>query len=219
MLQRRKFLRLAGISAAALAANELFASAKGQIRSVGLQLFTIPQMAAKDLRGTLETLASIGYGEVEFFGPYPFSLPEIIEGWKPIAAQLGITQNAFYGHTAKEVRKMLEENRMKAPSAHIDINDLRKNIGPAMENFAALGVKYVAIPSLRTEQNKSLDDYKRLANEFSQLGEKLSRQGMTFTYHNHGFEHAPLEGQVPLDVLLKQSDPDHVKFELDIFWM
>jgi sugar phosphate isomerase/epimerase len=42
---------------------------------------------------------------------------------------------------------------------------------------------------------------------------------MTFTYHNHGFEHAPLEGQVPMDVLLKESDPDHVKFELDIFWM
>jgi sugar phosphate isomerase/epimerase len=220
MLPRRKFLQQTGASLATLMANELFAAtAKGQIKAVGLQLFTIPQMVADDLNGTLQTLSTIGYREVEFFGPYPFSLPEIIEGWKPIAAQLGISQNAFYGHSVKEVRKMLDDHQMRAPSVHIDINDLRRNIGPAMENFGVLGVKYLGIPSLRTEEKKSLGDYRRLSDEFSQLGEKLSKQGMTFVYHNHGFEHTPIEGQVPLDILLKNSDPKHVKFELDIFWM
>ena len=220
MLLRRKFLRLTGAAIATLTANELFAAfPTKQIKAVGLQLFTIPQMVADDLNGTLQILASIGYREIEFFGPYPFSLPEIIEGWKPIAAQLGISQNAFYGHSAKEVKKMLDGHRMKAPSVHIDINDLRKNLEPAIENFALLGVQYVAIPSLRTEEKKTLDDYKRLAEEFSQLGEKLSKQGMMFAYHNHGFEHAPISGQIPLDILLKNTDPNHVKFELDIFWM
>ena len=220
MLPRRRFLQLTGASIATVMANELFAgSAKGQIKAVGLQLFTIPQMVADDLNGTLQTLSTIGYREVEFFGPYPFSLPEIIEGWKPIAAQLGISQNAFYGHSVKEVRTMLDNHHIKAPSVHIDINDLRKNIGPAMENFGLLGVSYVGIPSLRTEEKKSLDDYKRLADDFNRLGEKLSKQGMTFAYHNHGFEHAPIEGQVPLDTLLNNTDAKHVKFEMDIFWM
>src|SRR5882724_182457 len=124
MIPRRKFLRISGVSIATLMTNELLGeSAKGQIKAVGLQLFTIPQMAADDLSGTLKILAEIGYREVEFFGPYPFSLPGIIEGWKPIAAQLGIGQNAFYGHSVKEVKKMLDDHHMKAPSVHIDIND------------------------------------------------------------------------------------------------
>src|SRR6185503_15984071 len=129
MLPRRKFIQLTGASIATLMANEVLAkSTKGQIKAVGLQLFTIPQMVADNLGGTLQTLSSIGYREVEFFGPYPFSLPEIIESWKPIAAQLGISQNAFYGHSVNEVKKMLDDYHMKAPSVHIDINDLRKNI-------------------------------------------------------------------------------------------
>jgi len=220
MIPRRKFLQISGVSIATLMTNELLgASTTGQIKAVGLQLFTIPQMAADDLSGTLKILAEIGYREVEFFGPYPFSLPGIIEGWKPIAAQLGIAQNAFYGHSVKEVKKMLDDHHIKTPSVHIDINDLRKNREPAIENFSILGVQYVAIPSLRTEEKKSLDDYKRLAHEFNGFGEKLSKHGMTFAYHNHGFEHAPIEGQIPFDILLKTTDPNHVKFELDIFWM
>ena len=211
-IPRRKFLQLTGVSLAALMTNELFAmDFKKQINALGLQLFTIPQMVAKDLKGTLETLSTIGYREVEFFGPYPFSLAEIIEGWKPIASQLGITQNAFYGYPVTEVRKMLDDYKMKAPSAHIDIRDLRSNMEAAMKNFQLLGVKYLAIPSLRTEEKRTADDYKKIAEEFNQLGKQMSAYGIKFAYHNHGYEHAPLEGQIPMDILLKNTDPNSCK--------
>ena len=219
MILRRKFLQLTGASVGALMTNDLFGNPKKQIKSIGLQLFTVPQMVARDLKGTLEILSDIGYREIEFFGPYPFSAPEIIEGWKPLAAQLGITRNAFYGYPVGEVKKMLDDLNMKAPSAHIDIGDLRKNMKPAMENFQLLDVKYVGIPTLRSEEKKSVGNYKKLAEEFNVFGKQMSAYDIKFLYHNHGFEHAPLEGEIPLDVLLKNTDPKYVSFEMDIFWM
>ncbi len=221
MIPRRKFLQLTGATLAGLSLSGSYGSPiPGKKRTLGVQLFTIPQMAEKDLKGTLGLLGEIGYREVEFFGPYDFSAPETIESWKPIAAQLGIKSNAFYGYTIAEVKKMLKDYGLKVPSVHLDLITLRHHLEPAMEAFALLDVKYVAIPSLRNqEERNSLDGFRRLAEEFNQIGKKMARYGLTFTYHNHGYEHWEKEGQTPMEILLRNTDPSWVAFEMDIFWM
>lgn len=220
MITRRKFTQLAGASLAALSFSPTLVQAFAEKRSLGVQLFTIPQMAASDFKGTLQLLSKIGYREVEFFGPYEFSAPETIERWKPLAAQMGIKQNAFYGYSLAEVKSLMSDLDLRCPSVHLDLPTLRQNMGPAMEALASLGVKYVAIPTLMNPSERAtLGGYQKLAAEFSVLGEKMTKYGITFTYHNHGYEHALKDGKVPMDVLLTETDKKYVAFELDIFWM
>jgi len=221
MLNRRKFMQLTGASLASLTLSEsianTFAAAK---KKWGVQLFTIPQMVSKDLKGTLKLVSEIGYKEIEFFGPYPFSAPETIEGWKAIAGQLGITQNAFYGYTIPEVKQMLADFGLSTPSVHLDLVTMRKNLKPAMEALKSLGTKYVAIPALNNiAERNTLDAFKKLADEFNAIAKKMADYGLALTYHNHGYEHWVEDGQTPMEVLLKNTDPKYVLFELDIFWM
>lgn len=221
MLSRRKFLQASGTLAASLSLSQSMASLlEIAPRTWGIQLFTIPQMASKDLKGTLKTLSEIGYKEIEFFGPYEFSAAETKDGWKGIAGQLGIEGNAFYGYSIADVKTMLRDYGLTTPSVHMDLATMRTNLKPAMEALSSLGTKYVAVPALNNlEERKTLDHFKKLADEFNQIGKKMADHGLTFVYHNHGYEHWTDKGQTPMEVLLKNTDPKHVVFEMDIFWM
>ena len=222
MIHRRKFLQLSGAALSNAMAYQLMgcgSTAFGTKRAWGVQLFSIPQMVTNDFPGTLDTLEKFGYREIEFFGPYSFSAQATIDGWVPIARQIGITQNAFYGYELSEVKKILEDHNLTSPSAHLDIATMRTNMTPAMKALSSLGVKYVVIPALRGETLNKADDYKRMAEEFNSFGKQMNEFGISFVYHNHGYEHAIKDGQVPMDILITNTDPDVVKFELDIFWM
>ncbi|MBN8576379.1 MAG: sugar phosphate isomerase/epimerase [Cytophagales bacterium] len=221
MLPRRRFIQLASTTLAALPLSGLLANTLAdQKKKWGIQLFTIPQLASKDLKGTLKTLGEIGYREVEFFGPYEFSAKETIEGWKAIAGQLGIAENAFYGYSIADVKSMLKDFGLTTPSVHLDLATMRTNLKPAMEALKALGTRYVAVPALgNPEERKTLDQFKKLADEFNQIGKRMADYGLTLVYHNHGYEHWHENGQTPMEILLKNTDPQHVVFEMDIFWM
>ncbi len=220
MIHRRRFLQLSGAAVSSLLAHQLIGCSPPETsRAWGVQLFTMPQLAAADFKGTLKKLKKFGYHEIEFFGPYAFSAQSTIDGWKPLAEQMGITQNAFYGYELSEVKKMLEDHNLTSPSAHLDMATMRTNMTPAMKALSTLSVKYVVIPALRGESLNTADDYKRMADEFNSFGKQMNEFGISFVYHNHGYEHAIKDGQVPMDILITNTDPDVVKFELDIFWM
>jgi sugar phosphate isomerase/epimerase len=228
MIHRRKFLQLSGTALSGAIAYQLTGCSTTSSTSTenteakrgwGVQLFSIPQMVANDFPGTLDALEEFGYREIEFFGPYAFSSQATIDGWVPIAKQLGITQNAFYGYEMSVVKEMLAEHGLSSPSAHLDIATMRTNMAPAMKALSSLGVKYVVIPALRGETLNTADDYKRMADEFNSFGKQMKEFGISFVYHNHGYEHAVKDGHVPMDILITSTDPELVKFELDIFWM
>lgn len=220
MLPRRKFLQLSGTAlTAAVTMNITGCSTAYKPRPWGIQLFSIPQMVAADFAGTLAKLSTLGYKEIEFFGPYAFSAPATIERWKPLAEQLGIGQNAFYGFTVSDARKMLTDNGLMAPAAHLDLGTLRTNLHEASKNLTALGARYVVVPTLMETSIATADDYKKLAEEFNAMGKQMKEHGVRFVYHNHGYEHAPKDGEIPMDILLTNTDSETVMFELDIFWM
>ncbi|MBX2895159.1 MAG: sugar phosphate isomerase/epimerase [Cyclobacteriaceae bacterium] len=221
MIPRRRFIQLAGTTLAALPMSGILAQTlTEQKKHWGIQLFTIPQMASKDIKGTLKTVSEIGYKEIEFFGPYEFSATETKESWKGIAGQLGIQGNAFYGYSIADIKSILKDYGLTTPSVHMDLATMRTNLKPAMEALRQLGTRYVAVPALNNvEERKTLDHFKKLAEEFNQIGKKMADHGLTFVYHNHGYEHWTENGQTPMEVLLKNTDPKYVVFELDIFWM
>jgi sugar phosphate isomerase/epimerase len=218
MNSRRNFLKTSAATLAGAAfSGPLFAALSRSTKNVGIQLFTIPGLVSADFKGTMTKLADIGYKEIEFFGPYEFSAKETIEGWSQIARRLGITKNAFYGYKPAEVKTLLKDLGLQTPSAHLDLVTMRKNMKPAMEGLSTLGVKYVAIPAISNPEDRA--DFSKLAAEFNGFAEQMAKFGITFVYHNHGYEHTLKDGKVLMDVLLTETDREKVKFELDIFWM
>jgi sugar phosphate isomerase/epimerase len=219
MITRRKFLHASAVSLSGLMLSNPLEAFKKK-RTLGVQLFTMPKMVSSDLRGTLQLISKTGYKEIEFFGPYEFSAKETIDAWKPTANFLGMQQNAFYGYPVTEVKNMLDDLDLNAPSAHSDLLTLQKNLEPAMKAFQQLGVKHVVIPTLPQQKEKrTLADYEKLAAEFNALGQRMMEYGIRLGYHNHGYEHSVLEGKIPMEVLLNNTDARWVSFEMDIFWL
>lgn len=187
---------------------------------VGIQLFTIPFMVDKDFEGTLKLLSDTGYQEIEFFGPYPFSSEVTKTEWNRMKEMLKLEQHAFYGHTAEKTAELLKSNGLSSPSVHTNIATMRDGLKAFLDGMAPLAPKYAVVPALfNPEDRNSKDAYKRLADEFNTFGETMRPYGMKFVYHNHGYEHVSYDGEMGLDTLIGNTNPDLVQFELDIFWM
>ncbi|MEL6483746.1 MAG: TIM barrel protein, partial [Bacteroidota bacterium] len=201
--------------------EKIFAQSSNTFESkinIGVQLFTIPKMAEADLKGTLQTLSELGYTEIEFFGPYGFSSEKALADWENIKPMLGLEKNAFYGYSVKETAELLKTYKLSTPSLHTDLDTLRNNLDRMLDEVAPLEAKFLVLPAIQ-EQRNSLEDYKKYAEEFNAMGEKMSKYGMKFVYHNHGYEHKTFEGETPMDFLLQNTDEAFVQFELDVFWM
>lgn len=164
-------------------------------RKIGIQLYTLRNIIMTDLAGTLTSLSKCGYNSLE---PYNFD-------------------GSFYGHSAKDFRKMCSDLGMEITSTHCGINS--KNAALFTEKAAEAGLKYLVLPSFGGRPEKTLDDFKIAAHEMNQIGEITRKAGITFGYHNHDFEFRPKEDKLPYDILLAETDPDMVTFEMDLFWV
>lgn len=182
----------------------------------GVGLFTLPKSLSDDFVGTLKMMSKIGYREVEFFGPYSFSATEEAEAWKKAAPMLGFSGSGFYGHEPKEVKALLDANGLTAPSMHTGLLTLKQNMGKLAEAAHALGATYVVLPSAQTPSD--LDGYKKQADEFNQIGASAAKHGLRFAYHNHGNGLKEINGKIPLELVLEQTDPKQVYFQMDVFW-
>ncbi len=179
---------------AALAAPSILLAATGTPKRVpGIQLYTVRASMATDVPGTLRAIAGIGYREVEFAG---------------------------YGdHSPQQVRGLLDDLDLKSPSSHVDAVIIRDDPLSLIETATAIGHDYLTIAWLSPNDRQSLDDYKRWAETFNRVGEVCRENGIRLAYHNHDFEFLPIDGQVPFDILLSETDPALVYFEMDMFWV
>ena len=186
---------------------------------IGVGLFTIPYMLEQNFAEAIRKLAAIGYKEVEFFGPYPYSVPGAHARWKPVAKTLRLSQSGYFDHTPKQVRAILDENGVTSPSMHIDLETLQTRLDDVAEAANVLGQRYAGIPAIPPEERKSLDDYKRVADVFNEVGMRMDKVGLKFLYHNHGYGLVEMEGEIPFNLLLERTDPNVVALEMDVFWM
>jgi sugar phosphate isomerase/epimerase len=193
-------------------------STAGRLGAVGVGLFTLPKSLERDFDGTLAMLAGLGYQEVELFGPYPFSVPAAQEGWKAASQTLGFTGSGFFGRPARQVRETLDRNGLTSPSMHVDLDTLRDRLEQVGEAAGEIGWRYAGIASIPENRRRTLDDYRRMADELNRIGQRAKPLGFKVLYHNHGYGLTPLEGQIPARVLFDRLDPDVVALEMDIFW-
>lgn len=193
--KRREFLKLTGgLAIAGLVCNDLFLSEEDKkIKTFGLQLYTLRDDILKDPKGVLKQVADAGYKFVESY-----------EGPKGM----------FWGLGNTGFKKYMDEIGIKIISSHCDpAKDFQKKADEA----AAIGMKYLIYnwPS----KHEPLDEYKRMADSFNKWGEICKKTGLRFANHNYDKSFEFLDGQYPMDVLMKNTDPALVDFQMDICWV
>ena len=191
---RRDFLRnsaLAGFALSMPYKNELMAMANNS-KPFGLQLWSVKQSLYKDTLGVLKQIAANGYKKIEGF-----------EG------DIGL----FWGMKHTELKKVMDDLGMNFVSSHCEISkDFERKAAQAGE----IGMKYLICPHKGAQP--SIDNYKKFADEFNTCGEIAKKHGIRFAYHNHDYSFVPMNGIVPQDVMMKNTDPKIVDFEMDLYW-
>jgi len=203
---RREFIKRSTIAVlgTSMISNSLWA-AKGGKELMGLQLYSVRDEMKSDPLGTLKQLASMGYKYVE---------------------HANYVERKFYGHGAKEFKKVLDDLGLKMPSGHTvmgkphwddskkDFTDIWKY---TVEDAAVVGQEYVISPWLDESLRTTADDLKRYMEVFNKSGALCKKSGMKFGYHNHDFEFSvKLDGKTVYDIMLQNTDPELVIQQLDI---
>jgi sugar phosphate isomerase/epimerase len=183
----------AAIDAAAVDADAI--DFQGDFRGpLGLQLYSVRREMEQDVPGTLERVRALGIREVELAGTY--------------------------GLSPEQFRQELDRVGLTATSMHAGYDRLRDDLPGVLAEARALGVQYVGtawIPHPRGEFTTELA--RQSAADFNRWGQAARAEGIQVFYHIHGYEFQPdAEGVLPMDVLLRETDPDNVVFQLDTFW-
>jgi len=191
-MERRTFV--AAIAAAmAAGADPLRACApspQARAPGLGIQLYTLRSEMERDFEGTLARVAEIGYREVEFAG--------------------------YFDRSAADVRATLDSAGLTAPAAHVGLDLIGDAMDKTVSDAATIGHRYLVVPWI-SEENRTLDGFRQVAEQLNRASEQARANGLTVGYHNHDFEFVRTDDQIPLDVLLAETDPS-VVLELDIFW-
>lgn len=214
-LSRRGFLRTAAVGAAAVgvagagatlatpASAATGGTGRGRVPAgrISIQLYTVRDQLAADFDGTLDRLAQIGYRHVEHAG--------------------------FVGRTAAEFKAALAERGIRATSGHVGIPQPfdAATWAAALADAKVLGSRYIVHPFFGMDANGPIRDravWSTFARDLNKAGRQARAAGLRFGYHNHNSEFFRLtdgSGQTGYDVLVAETDPRYVHFEVDLFWV
>lgn len=206
MISRRGFLAT-GFATIAMASPRFSMALPENPSKIGVQLYVLRDLLAKDFDGTLTRVAALGIRNVEFAG--------------------------FYGRTAKQVRTSLANAGLTADGAHclqatMSDDEVRRMIDYCHE----VGMPYMiaAVPSIKPASSTGggkaasanpfdhieLEDWRWSAKRFNEIGARVRDGGMRFAYHNHNIEAQKYGNIVAFDEVLRLTDPALVGIEFDV---
>lgn len=197
---RRRFIRSAALATGAFALAPLACSRSSEGSSAGrsldhtaIQLYTLRDLMPGDPMGVLSRLAAFGYTHIESYaGP----------------------DGICWGMEPADFRNRLAELGLTPLSTHADLQqDPRQVMGQAAE----AGFQSVIVPWIGPQE--SLEDYRRWADRFNQLGAMAAESGLRFAYHNHDYSFREVDGVLPHTLLLEATDPALVEMEMDVYWV
>ncbi len=208
MPSRRSFIKSTSLlSAGAFFEPKFF---KPATQYIGLQLYTVRDAMQSDPAATLAKVAQIGYNSVEG------------------ATYTG--SEKFYGMDPAAFAKLLKQNGLIMPSSHYRLGEEKTNNEEvkgtilhdwdrAVDDAAAVGLKYMVCAYLSDSERGGLDHYKYVAEQLNKAGQRCKKSGLQLCYHNHAFEFDAQDGKLPYDILLHETDKNLVKMEMDLYWI
>lgn len=160
----------------------------------GVQAYTYRFSFEKGVEATLDTIRDLGFKEMEC-------------GLSP------------YGLTTEQFKQMLDERGIKSPSVGVDYNELVKDPQEVARKAKIMGASYVMTAWIPHDgDNFTIENAKKAVADFNRVGKVLKENGLTFCYHNHGYEFRPYEGGTLFDYIAENTNPEYVSFEMDILW-
>lgn len=165
---------------------------------VGLQLYTLRDQTEKDFLGTIRKVAEMGYKAVEFAG--------------------------YYNTPAKDLKALLDELGLEAPSAHVGLNfgdpdKIEGDLAEQIEYAKEIGLKYIVTPWAPLPENPTEDDVDHLASILEAAGKQVAAAGLKYGYHNHDFEFKLVNGKPAMDLLLEKVPAEYLIAEFDLGWV
>lgn len=200
MIDRRRFIKAASLSGLGLAGGAyamqhptsvrelvdkpLKEDEEDEVIPIALQLYSVRDDCAADLPGTVAKVAKLGYDGVEFAG--------------------------YYGYSAEDIRRILDDNGLKCAGTHIGIDTLLGDaLAPTIEFHQTIGCKFLIVPGLGPEYSGSKENWLKAAEAFNSIAEALKPVRMWTGYHNHTTEFVPLEsGELPWDIFFGNTSKD-----------
>lgn len=188
--------------------------------AVGLQLFTFFGIIDDDVKGTLTKIAGIGYKEMESaFGKKPGYYGMTPPEFKAMVNDLGMSWKSH--HVLGAPFKLPKGYKMPAgadgkPMVLPPMRNLRDNMQELVDEAASGGLEYLVCANAPTGR---LEDLKSSIETLNKTGEAAKKAGIQFCYHNHDMEFKDVEGKIPYDLLLSETDHNNVKMELDLCWV
>ena len=218
MQNRRNFLKQASLMlAGGLVAPQLLSSCGGKSgqaaatasessKYIGLQLYSLRDLVKEEgIQKVLETAAKMGYKNLE---------------------TASYDNGKIYGLAPAEFKKMVNDLGMKCTSAHLGQAFTKEKEAEVMswwdqaiDAHNELGVKYMVQPWMPVNDKTTLDDLKMYCDYFNTVGYKTAAASIAFGYHNHDFEFRKIDDQLIYDFLLDNVSPNHVFFEMDVYWV
>lgn len=208
MTTRRSFIKSSAVySASLLVAPALL---NYNHKYIGLQLYTVRDAMQSNPAATLARVAKLGYNSVE-------------------GATYTGTQK-FYDMEAAEFSRLLKQNGLIMPSSHYRLGDEKMNgetlkgtivqgWGKAVDDAAAVGIKYMVCAYLSETERGGTDRYKQISERLNKAGEICKKSGIQLCYHNHDFEFKKENGKFMYEILLSNTDKNLVKMEMDLYWI
>ncbi|SMC52575.1 sugar phosphate isomerase/epimerase family protein [Pedobacter africanus] len=177
----------------ALVSGQAVAQKKLFPEAPGIVSYTYRNQFAKDVPGTLDMIKNNGITDIEF--------------------------SNLFKQSPEDLRKMCDARGIKCSSYGVSYEDLVNKTDEVGKTAVALGAAFVRVASIPHKGAFTLDNAKQTVADFNKYGKLLKDQyGLTFIYHNHGFEFEPYQDGTLYDYLLKNTDPKYVSMELDILW-
>ena len=160
---------------------------------VGLQLYSLRAEFTRNVPTTLEKVKSFGIKYVETAGTY--------------------------GLSAAKFREMLKTNGLEAMSGHFPYDRYRDDLDNVVKEAKELGVNYAGNAWITHKDVFDEQEAREAAQVFNRAGKALKKEGIRFFYHAHGFEFQPHGDGTLLDLLMRETDPDLVAYQMDVFWI
>jgi sugar phosphate isomerase/epimerase len=203
-VSRRGFIKSAATDTAlagllSVGVKELRANPLGM--PIGCQTYPVRNMIARDFPGTIKQLVDAGFQNIELCSPWGY-------------ADSGFAGLAKY--KGAELRRMLGDMGVKCESSHFDIKELRQNLAERIVWAKDLGLTQMIVPSLDGPRKPTMDDVKRVADEYNKMGEQSAQAGIQQGLHNEDFELSMVDGKRTYDVLFDLLDPKLVKFQFQV---
>jgi sugar phosphate isomerase/epimerase len=186
---RREFLGAVGVAGAALGLGvaPLAQAAASKKIPVGLQLYSLREQCKTDLPGMLTAVSKIGYRGVEFAG--------------------------YHGHSAKELRQLLDDNGIVACGTHTPYESVQGDkLKETVEFNRTIGNKFLIVPWMN--ETKSKQEWLDRAKLFNDIADKVKPDGMWVGYHAHAHDFKQIDGVSAWDLFFGNTQRE-VIMQLD----